>query len=79
MVDARLKDGSRVNAIILPLAIDGPTPPIRRFADELSPRKDLVRLGALDESAGKGAAGSGPRTPHTWSSRVAPAPERRRC
>ena len=35
MVDARLKDGSRVNAIIPPLAIDGPSMSIRRFAVEL--------------------------------------------
>ena len=35
MVDARLKDGSRVNAIIPPLALDGPMMSIRRFAVEL--------------------------------------------
>ncbi len=32
MVDARLPDGSRVNAIVAPLAIDGPIMSIRRFA-----------------------------------------------
>ena len=42
MVDARLLDGSRVNAIIPPLAVDGPLLSIRRFSkDKLSP-KDLV-------------------------------------
>ncbi len=42
MVDARLLDGSRVNAIIPPLAVDGPILSIRRFSkDKLSP-KDLV-------------------------------------
>src|SRR5262245_10945291 len=49
MVDARLKDGSRVNAIIPPLAIDGPLLSIRRFAVELLSAEDLVRLGTMDE------------------------------
>jgi len=47
MVDARLKDGSRVNAIIPPLALDGPTLSIRRFAVELLAIEDLIRLGTL--------------------------------
>ena len=47
MVDARLKDGSRVNAIIPPLALDGPSMSIRRFAVELLSIEDLVRLGSL--------------------------------
>ena len=47
MVDARLPDGSRVNAIIPPLAIDGPVMSIRRFA--VSPLKidDLIRFHSL--------------------------------
>jgi pilus assembly protein CpaF len=49
MVDARLKDGSRVNAIIPPLAIDGPTLSIRRFAVELLSIEDLIQLGTLTE------------------------------
>ena len=47
MVDARLKDGSRVNAIIPPLAIDGPTLSIRRFAVELLSIDDLVKYGSV--------------------------------
>src|SRR6185437_2380097 len=47
MVDARLKDGSRVNAIIPPLALDGPSVSIRRFAVELLSIDDLTRLGSL--------------------------------
>jgi pilus assembly protein CpaF len=47
MVDARLKDGSRVNAIIPPLALDGPSMSIRRFAMELLSINDLVKLGSL--------------------------------
>ncbi len=44
MVDARLKDGSRVNAIIPPLAIDGAALSIRRFAAELLTMKNLIEL-----------------------------------
>lgn len=47
MVDARLKDGSRVNAIIPPLAIDGPMLSIRRFGIDLLEMEDLIRFGAL--------------------------------
>jgi pilus assembly protein CpaF len=47
MVDARLKDGSRVNAIIPPLALDGPSVSIRRFAKELLSVDDLIRIGTL--------------------------------
>jgi pilus assembly protein CpaF len=49
MVDARLKDGSRVNVIIPPLALDGPMMSIRRFAIELFKTDDLVRLGTINE------------------------------
>jgi pilus assembly protein CpaF len=47
-VDARLPDGSRVNAIIPPLALDGPVLSIRRFGLEPLRIDDLLRLGALD-------------------------------
>jgi pilus assembly protein CpaF len=50
MVDARLADGSRVNAIIPPLAIDGPVLSIRRFAVERLGIADLLRIGTLTES-----------------------------
>jgi pilus assembly protein CpaF len=49
MVDARLKDGSRVNVIIPPLALDGPMMSIRRFAVELLKVEDLIRLGTVNE------------------------------
>jgi pilus assembly protein CpaF len=48
MVDARLPDGSRVNAIIPPLAIDGPVLSIRRFGSSPLKAKDLVALGSLN-------------------------------
>jgi len=47
MVDARLADGSRVNAIIPPLAVDGPILSIRRFPAERLKADDLVTLRAL--------------------------------
>ena len=47
MVDARLPDGSRVNAIIPPLAIDGPTLSIRRFGTDPLKMAALIENGAL--------------------------------
>ena len=47
MVDARLPDGSRVNAIIPPLALDGPMLSIRRFAVEPYRMEDLLAFGTL--------------------------------
>jgi pilus assembly protein CpaF len=47
MVDARLPDGSRVNAIIPPLALDGPVLSIRRFATDPFKMSDLVEFGTL--------------------------------
>ncbi|PSW05147.1 CpaF family protein [Photobacterium lipolyticum] len=49
MVDARLKDGSRVNAIIPPLAIDGPSLSIRRFAVERLQVEQLLDYGTLNQ------------------------------
>ncbi|MFQ5520764.1 MAG: CpaF family protein, partial [Candidatus Methylomirabilia bacterium] len=47
MVDARLPDGSRVNAIIPPLALDGPILSIRRFAADPYKMEDLLAFGTL--------------------------------
>ncbi len=49
MVDARLPDGSRVNAIIPPLALDGASLSIRRFGNKALTGQDLVRAGAMSE------------------------------
>jgi pilus assembly protein CpaF len=46
MVDARLPDGSRVNAIIEPLSLDGATLTIRRFGAHRMQASDLIRIGA---------------------------------
>lgn len=47
MVDARLKDGSRVNAIIPPLAIKGPSVTIRKFSQKALTAEDLVSFGSM--------------------------------
>ena len=47
MVDARLPDGSRLNAIIPPLALDGPSLTIRRFGSKPLGLEDLLRFGAF--------------------------------
>ncbi|MFT5332584.1 MAG: pilus assembly protein CpaF [Halioglobus sp.] len=49
LVDARLKDGSRVNAIIPPLALKGPCLTIRKFSETSVTIHDLVKFGALSE------------------------------
>jgi pilus assembly protein CpaF len=49
MVDARLSDGSRVNAIIPPLALDGPLMSIRRFSQDKLMPSDLVSKKALTQ------------------------------
>jgi pilus assembly protein CpaF len=49
MVDARLPDGSRVNAIIPPLALDGPVLSIRRFRTDKLGANDLVARGSLTQ------------------------------
>ncbi len=47
MVDARLPDGSRLNAIIPPLALDGPSLTIRKFGSRPLALEDLLRFGAF--------------------------------
>jgi len=49
MVDARLPDGSRVNAVIPPLTLDGPVLTIRRFAQDPFTAPQLAELGTLSE------------------------------
>jgi pilus assembly protein CpaF len=53
MVDARLKDGSRVNAIIPPLALDGAMLSIRRFAVERLTMENLIELQTATPGVGK--------------------------
>lgn len=51
MVDARLADGSRVNAVIPPLALDGPALTIRKFGRRRRSMQDLIEIGTLSEGA----------------------------
>src|SRR4029077_6574427 len=49
MVDARLKDGSRVNVIIPPLALKGPTGPVRQFSQHPLSVQDLIKNNTLTQ------------------------------
>ena len=57
MVDARLPDGSRINAIVPPLALDGPLVSIRRFSAETADLGRLVALGAMSQEMASLLAG----------------------
>jgi pilus assembly protein CpaF len=91
MVDARLEDGSRVNAIIPPLAIDGPILSIRRFAVDPLEIDDLIKLKTLTPAIGEllkgivnarlnvlisGGTGTGKTTTLNVLSRFVPSNER---
>ena len=91
MVDARLADGSRVNAIIPPLAIDGASISIRRFSEDKLKLSDLVEKNALTENMAiflesvakakqnvliSGGTGSGKTTMLNAMSNFIPADER---
>ena len=47
MVDSRLRDGSRINAIIPPLSLNGPVVTIRKFKESIKTIDDLLRMGTL--------------------------------
>ncbi|BFH64891.1 CpaF family protein [Paenibacillus azoreducens] len=51
IVDARLKDGSRVNIVLPPIALKGPTMTIRKFPEKPMTMEDLVLRGALEQDA----------------------------
>jgi len=51
LVDARLLDGSRVNAVIPPIAINGPCITIRKFPDKRLEVEDLIRFGSITPAA----------------------------
>jgi pilus assembly protein CpaF len=91
MVDARLPDGSRVNAIIPPLALDGPVVSIRRFGRDVLEMSDLITLKTLTPEIGdllkgivraklnvliSGGTGSGKTTLLNTLSRFIPEEER---
>jgi pilus assembly protein CpaF len=91
MVDARLADGSRVNAIIPPLAVDGPSLSIRKFSRDPLELQDLIDFQALTPAIGEvlkgivaarmnvlisGGTGSGKTTMLNVLSRFIPMHER---
>jgi len=91
MVDARLEDGSRVNAIIPPLAVDGPVLSIRRFSADPLELEDLIEFKTLTPEIGElikgivkarlnilisGGTGSGKTTTLNVFSRFIPEEER---
>ncbi len=47
MVDSRLKDGSRINAVIPPLSTKGPVITIRKFKSEMTSADDMIRIGSM--------------------------------
>lgn len=51
IVDARLENGSRVNVVLSPVALNGPILTIRRFPDHPIGMQDLIRMGAISEEA----------------------------
>jgi pilus assembly protein CpaF len=53
MVDARLPDGSRVNAIIAPCALDGPSVTIRKFSKDRLTVQNLINFGSISEEMAK--------------------------
>lgn len=51
VVDARLKDGSRVNVVLKPVAVNGPIMTIRKFPSEAITMEQLIRMGSLTREA----------------------------
>ena len=51
IVDARLRDGSRVNVVLKPVAVNGPVMTIRKFPSDAITMRQLVRIGSLTEEA----------------------------
>ena len=51
IVDARLRDGSRVNVVLKPVAVNGPVMTIRKFPSDAITMRHLVRMGSLTEEA----------------------------
>jgi len=47
IVDARLEDGSRVNVVLYPVALNGPVVTIRKFPKEVITMEELIRLGSI--------------------------------
>ena len=77
--DARLPDGSRVNVIAPPLAIDGPALTIRKFKKDKLTLDQLVKFGSITPEGARRSSRSSAACAATSSSPAAPARARRRC
>ena len=77
--DARLPDGSRVNVIVPPLAIDGPALTIRKFKKDKLTLDQLVQFGTITPEGAEILEDHRPLPRSTPSSPAAPAPARPRC
>lgn len=51
IADARLEDGSRVNVVLAPIALEGPVMTIRRFPEEPINMEKLIQIGSLPREA----------------------------
>jgi len=51
LVDARLADGSRINAVVMPIAVDGSSLTIRKFVKDILAKGDLVKRGTISANA----------------------------
>jgi len=89
--DARLKDGSRVNAVISPVAIDGAALTVRKFSSSPLTLADLIRFGCLNDAMASflaacvlskqniivsGGTGTGKTTMINWLGTMIPEDER---
>ena len=79
MVDARLPDGSRVNAIVPPLALHGPSLTIRKFSRDPYTAEDLIALRHAHARRRRSSSTRASAASSTSSSPAARAPARRRC
>jgi pilus assembly protein CpaF len=78
MVDARLPDGSRVNAVIPPLALDGSSVTIRKFAKNKLTTDDLIRFGSMTQEIALFLEEAVRARQNIWSP-AAPVPAKPRC
>ncbi len=78
MVDARLQDGSRVNAVVPPLAIDGSVLTIRKFATDPLTVRDLIDFGSLTETAATSSTPACVVASTSWSPEARARARRRR-
>ena len=77
LVDARLPDGSRVNAVVPPIALDGSILTIRKFSEDPFTDRDLIAFGTFSRAGPRLPRGVCARAPQHHHLAAAPAPARR--